>query len=103
MSNELNSFLFSTPEMSAIFSSQEQLKAMARFEWALTCALEKHGLAESGSGAVLQGLLDASFVDFDALQRDAKKDGNITLSFVKQLTGKVQAQNPAAARAIHLG
>lgn len=103
MSNELNSFLFSTSEMTAIFSSQEQLKAMARFEWALTCALEEHGLAEAGSGAALQNLLDASFVDFDALQHDAKKNGNITISFVKQLTARVQAQNKAAARAIHLG
>jgi len=103
MSNELNSFLFSTPEMTATFSSQEQLKAMARFEWALTCALEKHGLAEPGSGAVLQSFLDASFVDLEALQGDAKKNGNITIPFVKQLTAKVQAQNRTTARAIHLG
>ena len=44
MSNDLNSFLFSTPEMTRVFSPQEQLRAMiairvganvrARGEWA---------------------------------------------------------------------
>src|SRR5580658_4147890 len=63
MSNDLNSFLFSTPEMTRVFSQQGQLRAMMRFEWALTCALEKHGLAETGSSQVLESLLDADFVD----------------------------------------
>ena len=50
MSHDLNSPLFSTEEMSRIFSSSQQLRAMVRFEWALACALETQGLAEAGSG-----------------------------------------------------
>ena len=103
MSNDLNSFLFSTPEMTRAFSAEEQLRAMMRFEWALTCALEAHGLAEGGSGAVVHSLLDAGFVDVERLKREARDDGNVAIPFVKQLTVVVKARNERAARTIHLG
>ena len=103
MSNVLNSFLFSTPEMSRVFSQQEQLRAMMRFEWALTRALEKHGLAETGSNKVLESVLDASFVDAALLVQDARAAGNIAIPFVKQLTAAVKARNEGAARSVHLG
>ena len=52
----MNSFLFSTPEMTRVFSPAEQLRAMTRFEWALSCALEKQrasgGGFRSGAGAL---------------------------------------------------
>ena len=58
MSNHgINSFLFSTPEMTRVFSPGEQLRAMTRFEWALSRALESNERAEVGSGAVLEQLL----------------------------------------------
>ena len=103
MSNGLNSFLFSTPEMTRVFSHQEQIRAMMRFEWALTCALEKHGLAETGSSKVLESLLDADFVDAELLVQDARAAGNIVIPFVKQLTARVKDRSEAAARSIHLG
>lgn len=103
MSESLNSFLFSSPEMTRVFSPQEQLRAMMRFEWALTCALEKHGLAETGSSAVLQSLLDARFVDVNALQHEALDAGNIAIPFVRQLTAIVKARDERASRAIHFG
>src|SRR5215831_17116272 len=103
MSDGLNSFLFSTPEMTRAFSSEEQLRAMMRFEWTLTRALEAHGLAEGGSGAVLESLLDLSFVDVERLRHDAKDAGNIAIPFVKQLTSAVRSRDERAARAIHLG
>lgn len=103
MPDGLNSFLFSTPEMSCVFSPQEQLRAMMRFEWALTCALEKQGLAEPGSGGVLRTLLDAHFVNIDAIEVEAKQVGNISIPFVQQLTAAVKAKDERCARAIHLG
>src|ERR1700677_1808694 len=103
MNNSLNSFLFSTPEMTRVFSQQAQLRAMMRFEWALTCALEKHGLAETGSNKVLESLLDADFVDTALLAQDARAAGNIAIPFVKQLTAQVKARSEVAARSIHLG
>ena len=99
----MNSFLFSTPEMTRVFSPAEQLRAMTRFEWALSCALESNGRAEAGSGAVLEQLLNADFVDMDALVREAKDAGNIAIPFVRQLTAAVMARSEAAARSVHLG
>jgi 3-carboxy-cis,cis-muconate cycloisomerase len=103
MSNGLNSFLFSTPEMTRVFSQEEQLRAMMRFEWALTCALEKHGLAEVGSGKVLESLLGSEFVDAKLLVQNARTAGNIAIPFVRQLTAEGKARNEVAARSIHLG
>ena len=99
----MNSFLFSTPEMTRVFSPAEQLRAMTRFEWALTCALESNGRAEAGSGAVLEQLLKADFVDMDALLLEAKDAGNVAIPFVRQLTGAVMKRSEAAARSVHLG
>ena len=103
MSNGLNSFLFSTPEMTRVFSPAEQLRAMMRFEWALMCALEKHGIAEAGSSEALESLLDARFVDAESIEREAKDAGNVAIPFVRQLTAKVKARSESAARAVHLG
>jgi len=103
MSDSLNSFLFSTPEMTQVFSPDERLRAMMRFEWALTCALEKHGLAEPGSGGILEALLRADFVNREALERDARNAGNIAIPFVRQLTESIKARNERASRTVHLG
>jgi 3-carboxy-cis,cis-muconate cycloisomerase len=102
-SDGVNSFLFSTSEMTSIFSPAQQLRAMTRFEWALSCALESNGRAEAGSGAVLEPLLNADFVDVDALVREARNAGNIAIPFVRQLTAAVRLRNEAAARSVHLG
>jgi 3-carboxy-cis,cis-muconate cycloisomerase len=99
----MNSFLFSTPEMTRVFSPAEQLRAMTRFEWALTRALESNGRAESGSAVVLEQLLNADFVDMGALLLAAKDAGNVAIPFVRQLTAAVMARSEAAARSVHLG
>jgi len=103
MGSESTAFLFSTPEMTETFSFLRQLRAMMRFEWALTCALEKQGIAEAGSGRVLEKLLDARFVEKELLERDAFEAGNIAIPFVNLLTAEVKRENEPAARAIHLG
>jgi 3-carboxy-cis,cis-muconate cycloisomerase len=103
MHDDLNSFLFTTPEMTLVFSSEAQLRAMMRFEWALTCALEKHSLSAAASGAVLLSMLGAAFIDIDALQREARDAGNIAIPFVRQLTAAVRTRSEPASRAIHLG
>jgi 3-carboxy-cis,cis-muconate cycloisomerase len=103
MSTSYDGVFFSTPEMNEIFSARGQLRAMMRFEWALSCALEKAGIAEPGSGSTLEALLDAEFVDASALLREAGEAGNIAIPFVRQLTAKVRERNAAAARTIHFG
>jgi 3-carboxy-cis,cis-muconate cycloisomerase len=103
MDSESTSFLFSTPEMTETFSLTRQLRAMMQFEWALTCALEKKGIAEAGAGAILECLIEAEFVDTPALERDAQGAGNIAIPFIQQLTRNVQRLNEPASRTIHLG
>jgi 3-carboxy-cis,cis-muconate cycloisomerase len=103
MPDALNSFLFSTPAMTRAFSSEAQLRAMARFEWALSCALEKQGLAAPGSSAVMESLLNVEFVDMQSLRRDARDDGNIAIPFVRQLTSAAKSRDEAASRTIHFG
>jgi 3-carboxy-cis,cis-muconate cycloisomerase len=103
MSNDLNSFLFSTPQMTHVFSTEEQLRCMTQFEVALTGALEKHNMAEHGSSAVIESLLDPALLDVKSLERDARNAGNIVIPLVQQLTALVKAENEQAARAIHLG
>jgi 3-carboxy-cis,cis-muconate cycloisomerase len=103
MPESLNSFLFSTPEMTRVFSPQSQLRAMMRFEWALTQALEKSALAAAGSSQVLESFLDAGFIDAESLQGKAADAGNVAIPFVHQLTASVKERDESAARAIHLG
>jgi 3-carboxy-cis,cis-muconate cycloisomerase len=103
MSDGLNLFLFSTPDLSRVFSPESQLRAMMLFEFALTCALEKHRLASPGSGATLKALLDADFIDRRCLEREAKDAGNIAIPFVRQLTAAVKSRSETASRTIHLG
>jgi 3-carboxy-cis,cis-muconate cycloisomerase len=104
MINEgMNSFLFSTPEMTRVFSPAEQLRAMTRFEWALTRALESNGRAEAGSAAVLEQFLKTDFVDMGALLLAAKDAGNVAIPFVQQLTAAVKTRSEAASRSVHLG
>ncbi len=103
MSMSYDGVFFSTPEMTAIFSPPTQLRAMMRFEWALSRALEKGGLAERGSAAVLEQLLNAQFVDVEALKQEANDAGNIAIPFVRQLTATVAQRNEAASMSVHLG
>jgi len=103
MTDDSTGFLFSTPEMTRIFSLHAQLCAMMRFEWALTCSLEKQGVALAGSGAELEKLLDADFVKLELLRTEALDAGNIAIPFVHQLTTKVKSASEGASRAIHLG
>lgn len=103
MSDGLNSFLFSTPAMTRVFSCQARLRTMMRFEWALARALETQGLAGLGTGSILESLLDVAFVDVEQLECEARNAGNIVIPFVRQLTSAVRSRNEPASRAVHLG
>jgi 3-carboxy-cis,cis-muconate cycloisomerase len=95
--------LFSTPEMDDVFSLVNQLRCMMRFEWALSGALERVGLACEGSAAGMERLLDAGFIDVAALFTEARLAGNVAIPFVRQLTAAVRARKEEAARFIHWG
>lgn len=102
-SSDLLPSFFSTPAMSEIFSLRAQLRAMARFEWALGCALEAAGIAENGSAQAIEPLRSADFFDLPALMAESLEAGNLAIPFVRQLTAAVLKNSEAAARWVHYG
>lgn len=103
MSGNRQTTMFSTPAMDEIFSPRAQLRAMMRFEWALSRALEDAGIASIGSASALELLLDAEFADLPALLAEAVDDGNLAIPFVRQLTAAVRKKSAPAARWVHFG
>ena len=103
MSTDSALSLFSTKEMDEVFSLSRQLQSMTRFEWALTSALERHGIAGKGASDALEPFLDAAFVDPPSLWEQAHRAGNLAIPFLRALTAAVSARDEQAARYIHFG
>jgi 3-carboxy-cis,cis-muconate cycloisomerase len=103
MAHESIPSLFSTPQMDRVFSIENQLTNMVRFEWALSSALESAGLASEGTATAMEPLLGGAFVDVPSLFEQARQSGNIAIPFVRQLTAEVRRRNEAASHSIHLG
>jgi 3-carboxy-cis,cis-muconate cycloisomerase len=95
--------LHSAADVVRIFSLENRLRQMVRFEWALSGALEDAGLAAKGTAAAMEPLLNAEFVDRGALLEEAEKAGNLAIPLVKQLTAAVRERSVDAAYSIHLG
>ncbi len=89
--------------MDRVFSLENQLRQMIRFEWALSAALESAGLAGPGGVAGIEPFLDGAFVDVPALFAQARKSGNMAIPLICQLTSAVRTRDERAASAIHLG
>ena len=103
MSTDSALSLFSTKEMDEVFSLSRQLQYMTRFEWALTSALERHGIASKGASDALELFLDAAFADPPSLWEQAHQAGNLAIPFLRALTAAVSARDEQAARYIHFG
>jgi 3-carboxy-cis,cis-muconate cycloisomerase len=102
MATESNS-PFSSLAMDRVFSRNNQLREMVRFEWALSAALESADIAREGAAAALEPFLDAEFVDVAELDEQTQRAGNLAIPFVRQLTAAVRSRDEEAARTIHLG
>jgi 3-carboxy-cis,cis-muconate cycloisomerase len=102
MATESNS-PFSSLAMDRVFSRNNQLREMVRFEWALSAALESADIAREGAAAALEPFLDAEFVDVAELDEQTRRAGNLAIPFVRQLTAAVRSRDEEAARTIHLG
>lgn len=94
--------LFSTPEMAALFSDTDLLRAMIRVEVALAEALEKSSLAPAGTAAAI-ATVQPEDLDKATLSTEVRAAGNLCIPFVKALTAAVEEANPAAAGFVHWG
>jgi 3-carboxy-cis,cis-muconate cycloisomerase len=98
--------IFSTPAVDRELSLDAQVRAMARFEWALAAALEEARIAPAGTAKALEPLRDTfalSGAQLEKLQGDARWAGNIAIPLIKLFTDFVAQKNNQAARYVHLG
>jgi 3-carboxy-cis,cis-muconate cycloisomerase len=84
-------------------SDDRLLAAMARFEGALALACASAGLVPHDAARTIAEVAATAAFDAAALARAARRAGVLTIPFVKQLTEKVAAVSPEAARYVHQG
>lgn len=94
--------LFSTLDMTAVFSDTELLRCMFRFEAALGTALEQACIAPVGTAAAI-AVVQPNDIDVTKISVDARPAGNLCIPVVKALTSAVEKANPAAAAYVHWG
>ena len=85
------------------FADERLLAAMARFEGALALASARSGLVPEDAARTIASVAATARFDAAALAPAARRAGALSIPFVKQLTEKVAAVSPEAARYVHLG
>jgi 3-carboxy-cis,cis-muconate cycloisomerase len=94
--------LFGDPEVASAFTAEAQLRAMLEFEVALARALAEVGVIPS---AAIEPIARASQASPDpaAIAAGAARAGNLAIPLVEDLTARVAALDPDAARYVHWG
>ena len=80
-----------------------QIQAMLDVEAALAEALAAEGVIPPGSVAAIRSAARAELYDADTLIERAAPAGNLAIPLVEQLTDRVAAIDPDAARHVHWG
>ncbi len=99
----LTSAIFSSEGMQRVFSPGSTVQRMLDFEAALTRALACEDVIPASAVEPVLACCDASDYDLDALAHAARNAGNLAIPLVRQLTAKVAARDPEAARYVHWG
>ncbi len=74
---------------------------MARFEGALALAGASAGLVPADEARTIDQVARRASFDASALARQARNAGTLAIPFVNELTARVAAAAPAAARFVH--
>ena len=85
------------------FSDAQRVQGMLDFEAALAQAQADCGLVPQAAVSPIVNACRHALIDFDALGQSAASAGNLAIPLVKQLTARVKAQDPDAARYVHWG
>jgi 3-carboxy-cis,cis-muconate cycloisomerase len=96
----INMTLFSTEEMSAVFSSEAHIRSMLRFEAALAHAEARAGVIPHEAATSIEASCKEELFDIPALYRAARKAGTLAIPLVRALTGQVEGE---ARRYVHWG
>jgi 3-carboxy-cis,cis-muconate cycloisomerase len=86
-----------------VLSDARLLSAMARFEGALAIASAHAGIVPDAAAKAITEVAAGATFDDDALVPAARRNGTLAIPFVKELTKKVAAVSPDAARYVHFG
>ena len=85
------------------FSDERLLAAMARFEGSLALASARAGVIPEAAARTIADVAASARFDAAALAPAARSASTLAIPFVKQLTEKVAAVSPEAARHVHFG
>jgi 3-carboxy-cis,cis-muconate cycloisomerase len=103
MIERLTSLICGTEPMNAVWSPHATLQRMLDVEAALARASAVHGVIPQSAVAAIVAACAADQLDAEALARDAALGGNLAIPLVRQLTARVKAADPEAARYVHWG
>ncbi len=92
--------LFSTPQMSAAFSSEAHVQGMLAFEAALARAEAHAGVIPAAAAEAIAASCRVELFDVAAIYREAARAGTPAIPLVRMLTAQVGGE---AARFVHLG
>ena len=95
--------MFSTPEMTAVFSDTAHLAALLSFQAALARALAQCGLAPRRCADAIVAACRADAFSISALAAAGARGGSVVIPLVKALTEHVAKASPEAAGFVHLG
>jgi 3-carboxy-cis,cis-muconate cycloisomerase len=95
--------LATTDAFSGVFSDRSVLQAMLEFEAGLARAQARVGIVPQAAADAITAAAKPEGFDPDQLARDGLRAGALPIPFVKALTERVRASNPAAAGFVHWG
>ncbi len=93
-------YLFSTPEMSAAFSTEAHVRGMLAFEAALARAEARAGIIPQEAANIIAANCRVELFDVAALYREAAKAGTPAIPLVRMLTAQVDGD---AQKFVHWG
>ena len=85
------------------FSLRARLQAMLDVEAALAEAEAAIGVIPRAAARSIRACARAEMLDEVQIEADARRDGNIAIPLVRQLTARVSAADADAARYVHWG
>jgi 3-carboxy-cis,cis-muconate cycloisomerase len=103
MSSLLIDSLATTDALAEVFSDRSMLQAMLDFEAALARAEVKAGVIPPGAADAIAAAARAEHFDAEAIAREARGSGTVSIPLVQALTARVQAADAASARYVHFG
>jgi 3-carboxy-cis,cis-muconate cycloisomerase len=95
--------LFTTEAMRSVFSDRVRVQRMLDFEAALARAEARVGVIPVSAVAVIEAQCHTHLFEVKSLARATALAGNPAIPLVKQLTARVGADDPEAAKFVHWG